>query len=838
MPNDVPTTAPASGIQPPLTKPTLPCPSHPLDPLTPDETTAVTLSIRHHVASNPDLGVKALRFITCYLVPPPKRAVLEVLGIGEEKNAKVEIVRRAEADFLDIVTGNNYNVYCSLSSSPNGPTWTVDTLTLLPSGVQPQISVEELIAAERIVKNSPKVIELAAEVGVKPDQIFCDGWSIGFDERFPQARRIQQALVFARWGENENLYAHPMDFIPIIDANVEQVLHIDFPPRWYRSSQPKSAHPLDNLTLSTSTTGLLPPLPDSLDEVTSEKACKGISGRERIPPPMRRYDFLDDELKEHADENEKPYKPRTDLKPIQILQPDGVSFKLDGHVLEWQGWKMHVAFSHREGIVLSTITYKDYITEQVRPLFYRLSLVEMVVPYASPEFPHPRKFAFDSGEYGMGTMANELSLGCDCVGKIAYLPGTYTSHSGAPVVIKNAICIHEEDSGVLWKHSDYRFFGQGDRETAGGKTVRRRRLVVSMVCTLANYEYIWNYLFYQDGTIEIECRLTGILQVYVAAPDEPNVFGTTVAPGVNAQNHQHLFSFRLDPMIDGLNNALIESDVWPLDDYLEAHPPSNSNSTNSSPGQHSLTPNEINHFSNAFLSIDTPISVPSPRPYSLPHDRRWRIVNPSKKHYASGKSVGYGLGVKGSVGPVFVKRGKEGKEGKGEGWVMKRAGFIEYPCWVVKEKEGESVVSSVDNEGEGEREVKKVKGEGSQRMWPAGKYVPQTRENPEDSIGRWVVDKDDDKDGEKEKLDTEKGEDILVFLTIGTTHIPRPEDWPVMPAETLHIHLKPQHFFDMNPAMDVPGTRDLMSKDAFSTHGSDGVNGTNGTNANGACGCN
>ena len=88
---------------------------------------------------------------------------------------------------------------------------------------------------------------------------------------------------------------------------------------------------------------------------------------------------------------------------------------MNGNELEWQNWKMHIAFGHREGIALSTITYDG------RPVVYRLSVAEMVVPYGAPEWPHPRKFAFDSGEYGMGTMANELSLGCDCLGKIHYL---------------------------------------------------------------------------------------------------------------------------------------------------------------------------------------------------------------------------------------------------------------------------------------------------------------------------------------------------------------------------------------------------------------------------------
>ena len=53
----------------------------------------------------------------------------------------------------------------------------------------------------------------------------------------------------------------------------------------------------------------------------------------------------------------------------------------------------YIAFSQREGIALSTITYND--DGVLRPLFYRLSLAEMVVPYGPPEHPHPRKFAFD-----------------------------------------------------------------------------------------------------------------------------------------------------------------------------------------------------------------------------------------------------------------------------------------------------------------------------------------------------------------------------------------------------------------------------------------------------------
>ena len=100
---------------------------------------------------------------------------------------------------------------------------------------------------------------------------------------------------------------------------------------------------------------------------------------------------------------------RTNVKPINISQPEGVSFSINKNEVEWQNFKFHIGFNYREGIVLNNITYLDH--GEVRPLFYRMSLAEMVVPYGSPDHPHQRKHAFDLGEYGGGYMTNSLSLG-------------------------------------------------------------------------------------------------------------------------------------------------------------------------------------------------------------------------------------------------------------------------------------------------------------------------------------------------------------------------------------------------------------------------------------------
>jgi primary-amine oxidase len=241
---------------------------------------------------------------------------------------------------------------------------------------------------------------------------------------------------------------------------------------------------------------------------------------------------------------------RTGLRPIEITQPEGPSFTLDGHLLQWQGWSMRVGFDAREGLTLHEIGLDDH--GRHRPVIYRASIPEMVVPYGDPG---PTRFwqnYFDTGEYLVGKWANSLELGCDCLGEIAYLDATVTDDQGEPRQIRNAVCIHEEDFGILWKHTDI-FNGSAQSR-------RQRRLVVSFFSTVGNYDYGFYWYFYLDGTIECEIKLTGILFTSAyPAPNHPHA--SEVAPGLGAPVHQHLFSARLDMMVDGQANAVEEVDV-------------------------------------------------------------------------------------------------------------------------------------------------------------------------------------------------------------------------------------------------------------------------------------
>jgi primary-amine oxidase len=244
---------------------------------------------------------------------------------------------------------------------------------------------------------------------------------------------------------------------------------------------------------------------------------------------------------------------REGLKPIEISQPEGPSFTIDDNgVLNWAGWQLQVSFDQREGLVLHNISIKDPSSDgqgAQRSVIYRASIAEMMVPYGDPSPQRWFQNFFDGGEYLFGGFANSLELGCDCVGDITYLDAVLADEAGDPRVVPQAICIHEEDAGILWKHSD-NWNGSSDSR-------RNRRLVVSFFMTVGNYDYGFYWYFTLDGTIEFEAKATGV--VFTSAyPGEGYEFASELAPGLGAPYHQHMFSARLDMAIDGGDNAVDE----------------------------------------------------------------------------------------------------------------------------------------------------------------------------------------------------------------------------------------------------------------------------------------
>jgi primary-amine oxidase len=245
---------------------------------------------------------------------------------------------------------------------------------------------------------------------------------------------------------------------------------------------------------------------------------------------------------------------RPGLRPLDIVQPGGVSFSLQGSLLTWQRWRLRIGFHPVEGLVLHRVAYAD--RGRLRPILYRAALSEMVVPYGDTTISQFWRAVFDAGEVGLGLHANSLALGCDCLGEIRYLDAVVADVHGRPRTISNAICVHEEDAGIAWKHDGV--------HVATSEVRRSRRLVVSFFATIGNYDYGFYWYFYTDGSVEAEVKLTGIVYTGAVADGQEPAHGGLLAPNLYGPHHQHLFNFRLDFEVDGEANTVYEVDAEPV----------------------------------------------------------------------------------------------------------------------------------------------------------------------------------------------------------------------------------------------------------------------------------
>lgn len=363
-----------------------------------------------------------------------------------------------------------------------------------------------------------------------------------------------------------------------------------------------------------------------------------------------RYDTVAPNVLDHCVASE--YVPelveggmRTDLKPLNVVQPEGPSFTVSNESLvEWQKWRFRVGFNPREGATIHNVCYDG------RSVLHRLSFSEMTVPYGDPRPPFHRKQAFDFGDGGAGRAANNLELGCDCLGVIKYLDAVMVTPSGEATVSKNVVCIHEQDNGILFKHTNFRSL------TNRAVVVRSRELVVQFIITLANYEYVFAYKFDQAGGITIETRATGIVSVVNIDPGKTSPWGNVVAPGVLAQNHQHLFCIRIDPAIDGTRNTVLQEETLPLPCSQQTNP-----------------------WGNGYQIVSTPITTSQWLDASPSTNRVINMVNQRHLNPISGRPVGY----------KFTPSPSQLLLAQPDSIVAKRAQFAQHHVWVTKHRDGE-----------------------------------------------------------------------------------------------------------------------------------------------------
>ncbi|KAJ6760779.1 COPPER AMINE OXIDASE [Salix purpurea] len=553
--------------------------------------------------------------------------------------------------------------------------------------VQPPMDAVEYAECEAVVKDFPPFTEAMKKRGIEDmELVMVDAWCVGYhSDADAPSRRLAKPLIFCRTESDcpmENGYARPVEGIHVL-VDMQNMKVIEFEDR------------------------KLVPLPPA--------------------DPLRNY--TPGETRGGVD--------RSDVKPLQIIQLEGPSFRVNGHYIEWQKWSFRIGFTPREGLVIHSVAYVDGSRGR-RPVAHRLSFVEMVVPYGDPNEPHYRKNAFDAGEDGLGKNAHSLKKGCDCLGFIKYFDAHFTNFTGGVETIENCVCLHEEDHGILWKHQDWR---------TGLAEVRRQVDSYTIPIHIYANSDVGLVTEEKDGKIEAEVKLTGILSLGALQPGETRKYGTTIAPGLYAPVHQHFFVARMDMAVDckpgEAFNQVVEVNV-----EVEK-------------------PGEKNIHNNAFYAKETLLQseLQAMRDCNPQTARHW-IVRNTRTVNRTGQLTGYRL-VPGSN--CLPLAGPEAK-------FLRRAAFLNHNLWVTPYTHGE--------------------------MFPGGEFPNQ---NPRvgEGLATWV----------KQNRPLEET-DIVLWYVFGITHVPRLEDWPVMPVERIGFMLMPHGFFNCSPAVDVPPSAcELDAKD-------------------------
>ena len=520
-----------------------------------------------------------------------------------------------------------------------------------------------------------------------------------------------------------------------------QVVKAD--PRWQKAMQRRGITDFEQVKISWWAPGIL----SQHEEATGNRLCRGLSyykGKSwnyygsPIEGVLATVNLNTGKITSFVDRGNVPFsqenwdydvkslgKLLSPIKALKILQPNGISFQIKDNEISWQGWKFRYSMHPRNGLMLYQVTHND--GEKIRPVLYRASLSEMVVPYGNPEPTWSFRNAFDVGEYNLGLLANSMELGKEIPENGLLLNAVFANEQGEPYQIPGVIGIYERDNGMLWKHYEY--------NTQRNDVRRSRELVMKMMVAIDNYDYSINWIFHQDGTLEVQNELTGIILTQGTAAQkqsDDDFYGRLIAKNIFGVNHQHFFNYRLDFDVDGQANSVMEMNVK------------------------ALPMNEKNPLGNAIAVAETPLAkeTAAVRDLDMKSSREWMIISADKKNVL-GAAPGYMLMPEGNS--IFFP--VEGSK------IRERAEFATHHLWVTKYKPTE--------------------------LYAGGDYPNQTKLGQ--GLPKYISD--------NESL---LGEDIVLWYTMGVTHIPRSEDWPVMPVHRVGFKLVPRGFFSQNPAINLP----------------------------------
>ncbi|MEQ8880461.1 MAG: hypothetical protein RLQ12_12550, partial [Cyclobacteriaceae bacterium] len=418
------------------------------------------------------------------------------------------------------------------------------------------------------------------------------------------------------------------------------------------------------------------------------------------------------------------------LNPVIITQPEGTNYTLEGNQVTTPYWKFRYGIHNREGLIIYDVKYFDPFQKKWRGIMYRGSMAEMVVSYGSPDLLNATNNYFDQGEFRFFQEKNRpLNIGADAPENATYIDAVVHDDEGNPVKIDNAVAIYESYGGALWRH---------------GKVGRRATdLAIKYYIKAGNYDYGFTWIFKEDGSIQVDNELQGIVHIRSVEreddrefPEDENYlgspYGVTVHPHVEANNHQHWHVWRLDMDIDGQENMVAEINNV------------------------SVPAGKSNPYRNAVVGMPTILETEQDamRDQYAPSSRRWKVMNPSLEN-KWGHKPGYVLMPKQGTVPLAL----EGSS------LSNRAKVLWHHFWVTPYEKDE--------------------------IYPAGMYPPSDQKW--EGLPDWTS-----------KNRDIKNKDVVLWYVMGKSHVVRAEDWPIMNQASMSFKLVPFGFFDSNPVYGKP----------------------------------
>lgn len=435
-------------------------------------------------------------------------------------------------------------------------------------------------------------------------------------------------------------------------------------------------------------------------------------------------------------------RQRQGLKPMTISMPKGASYTLQGNHVKWQGWDFRYSFNLREGLVLHQLGFRD--KGKLRPILYRAAISEMLVPYSDPSTTWLWREFFDEGEYGLGLNSTDVRAGKELPNNAQTIGAMLPDEELAPSDYPNRIFIYERDGGPFVFHKQWT---DGTRVYARG-----RELVIGFVATLGNYDYFYNWVLKQDGSFQFATDLEGLVLNKTVKGIQCEVCRDQSAggPGETYEGSgDEKFGTLMDDHILAVNhqhwiNLRLDFDVdGPTNAVKEC---------NTKPLPYDRVYNPLGRAFTVTHSIFA-TEKDAERNANMETNRCWVVYNPAMKSKL-GHPTGY------LIEPVTntttsIPRNRFGEE----------VGFTGKHFWTTVNKPNE--------------------------MYAAGRFPNQAPPGYKDTLPNYAG---------KESV---YKKDLVVWYSLGYTHITKPEDYPIMPSGHVEVDFKPKGFFTRSPALDL-----------------------------------